>query len=242
MTAQLRIGVLAGCGGAGASVLAAVLACCAAARAGQAFLIDCDPVGGGIDVLLGCERVSGSRWGQVRLGGGTLDPAVLRDCLPSWHQVSVLAVDDPNAPDPDALVQIADAAALAAPVVLDLARWPSPIRAAGLSCCDLTVLVTPAEVRAVTASAAIAQGLDPARTGLVVRGSAPSLAADRIGTLLGLPVLGELPYDGASRHPAGLEPRRLKRATRQVAEAVLSRCASGPDASVAGEPDRVVAV
>ena len=218
--------MLAGCGGAGASVFAAVLACRAAADAGLAFLIDCDPVGGGVDVLLGCERAAGSRWSQVRLGGGSLDPAVLRDCLPSWHQVSVLAVDDPNALDPVALGQITGAAALAGPVVHDLARWPSPIRAAALGCCDLTVLVTPAEVRAVAASAAIAQGLDPARTVLVIRGSTASLPAERIGTLLGLPVLGELPYDGASRRPGGLDPRRLRRGTRQVAAAVLERCAT----------------
>jgi hypothetical protein len=205
-------------------VFAAVLAWCAAAGAGRAFLIDCDPVGGGIDVLLGCERAAGSRWSQVRLRGGSLDPAVLRDCLPSWHQVSVLAVDDPNTLDPAALGPLTDAAALMGPVVLDLARWPSPIRAAALGCCDLTVLVTPAEVRAVTASAAVVQGLDPARTVLVIRGSAPSLPADRIGALLGLAVLGELPYDGASRRPGGLDLRRLRRGTRQVAQAVLERC------------------
>jgi len=226
MTVHPTIGVLAGCGGAGASVLAAVLAGSAAAEAGLAFLIDCDPVGGGIDVLLGCERAAGSRWSQVRLGGGTLDPAVLRDCLPSWHQVRVLAVDDPASLEAAALVRIADAAALAAPMVLDLARWPSPIRAAALSCCDLTVLVTLPEVRAVTASAAIAQGLDPTRTVLVIRGSAPSLPAGRIGELLGLAVLGELPHDAASRQPGGLDPRRLKRGTRQVAEAVLRKGAT----------------
>jgi secretion/DNA translocation related CpaE-like protein len=224
MTAQPRIGVLAGCGGAGASVFAAVLAWYAASHAGRAFLIDCDPVGGGLDVLLGCERSPGSRWSQVRLRGGSLDPAVLRGCLPSWHQVSVLAVDDPNSLDPAALGQLTDAAALAGPVVLDLARWPSPIRAAGLACCDLTVLVTPAEVRAVTASAAIAADLDPARTVLVIRGSAASLPAERIGALLGLTALGALPHDDASRCPGGLDPRRLRRGTRQVAHAVLERC------------------
>lgn len=217
--------MLAGCGGAGASVFAAVLAWCAASEAGRAFLIDCDPVGGGIDVLLGCERAVGSRWSQVRLRGGSLDPDVLRDCLPSWHQVSVLAVDDPGALDPVALGQLTDAAVRGGPVVLDLARWPSPLRAAALDCCDLTVLVTPAEVRAVTASAAVVQGLDPARTVLAIRGSAPSLPADRIGALLGVPVLGELPYDRASRQPGGLDPRRLRRGSRQIAQAALERCA-----------------
>lgn len=226
MTAHPRISVLAGCGGAGASVFAAVIAGCAAAQGGQAFLIDCDPVGGGVDVLLGCERQAGSRWSQVRLRGGGLDPAVLRDCLPRWHQVSVLAVDVPGAVDPAALTQLADAAALAGPVVLDLARWPSPIRSAALSRSELTVLITPAEVRAVTAGAAIAADLDPARTALVIRGTAPSLPADRIGELLGLRVLGELGYDPASRHAGGLDPRRIRRGTRQLAEAVLRRAAT----------------
>ena len=210
MRAKSRIGVLAGCGGAGASVFAAVLAACAAAAAGHACLIDCDPIGGGIDVLLGCERTAGSRWSQVRLRGGDLDPAVLRNCLPAWQGVSVLAVDDPGTLQPAAVLQIADAAALAGPVVLDVARWPSPVRTAALSCCDLAVLVTPAEVRGVTAAAAIAAGLDPAATAVVVRGASRALSADRIGTVLGLPVLGELPYDPASRHSAGLDPRRLR--------------------------------
>lgn len=225
MTTQPRIGVLAGCGGAGASVFAAVLAGCAAARTGQAFLIDCDPVGGGIDVLLGCERADGSRWSQVRLRGGGLDPAVLRDCLPSWRQVSVLAVDDPQALDPAALGQITDAAALAGPVILDIARWPSPVRAAALSACDLAILITPAEVRAVTAAAAIAADLDPGRTALVIRGPGPWLPAGRIGALLGLAVLGELRHDPASRQPGGLDPRRIRRGTRQLAETVLRRAA-----------------
>lgn len=238
MTAQPRIGVLAGCGGAGASVFAAVLAGCAAARTGQAFLIDCDPVGGGVDVLLGCERSAGSRWSQVRLRGGRLDPAVLRDCLPSWHQVSVLAVDAPAALDPAALGPITAAAALAGPVVLDIARWPSPIRAAALSSCDLTILITPAEVRAVTAAAAIAADLKRGRTALVIRGSAPTLPADRIGALLGLTVLGELRHDRASRQPGGLDPRRVRRGTRQLAEVVLKQAATlaGPASKAALEP------
>src|SRR5437879_9450609 len=80
------IGVLSGCGGAGASVLAAVLA----AAAERCMLIDCDHLGGGIDVLLGCERVPGPRWRHVRLRGGELDPSVLLDGLPRWRDVSFL--------------------------------------------------------------------------------------------------------------------------------------------------------
>jgi len=231
MTAHPRIGVLGGCGGAGASVLAAILAARAATETGAAFLIDCDPVGGGLDVLLGCERATGSRWGQVRLRGGSLDPAVLRDCLPRWHQVSVLAVDDPDALGPEALVRITAAAARAAPVLLDLARWPSPVRTAALDSCDSTVLVTPAEVRAVTAGTAVAGALDPSRSGLVVRGSTAALPPDRIAALLGLPVLGELGYDPAGRRPGGLDPRRVRRRTNQVAEAVLRHARTAQEAA-----------
>jgi secretion/DNA translocation related CpaE-like protein len=231
MTAHPRICVLGGCGGAGASVLAAVLAWRAAGSAGSAFLIDCDPFGGGLDVLLGCEQAPGSGWGQVRLRGGDLDPAVLRACLPRWHQVSVLAVDHPLALDAEALVQLVAAAAPVGPVVLDLARWPSPIRTAALSNCDLVVLVTPAEVRAVAASAAIAEAVKPLVTspspvGLVIRGTTPELPPSRIAALLGLPVLGEFGYDPAGRHPGGLDPHRIRRGTRQLAEAVLERAAT----------------
>ena len=218
--------MLGGCGGAGASVLAAVLAWCAAGATGQAFLLDCDPLGGGLDVLLGCEQVPGSRWSQVRLRGGSLDPSVLRDCLPSWHQVSVLAVDDPSALDPDALVQLVAAAAPAGPVVLDLARWPSPVRTAALGSCDLTVLVTPAEVRAVAAGATVVEGLRRVSAGLVVRGATADLPPARIAELLGLPVLGEFGHDPASQQPGGLDPRRTRRGTRQLAEAVLRRAAT----------------
>ena len=53
MRAQPVIGVLSGCGGAGASVFAAVLAGARPGGTGTAFLLDCDPPAGGIDVLLG---------------------------------------------------------------------------------------------------------------------------------------------------------------------------------------------
>lgn len=232
MTRHPIVAVLGGCGGAGASLLAAALAARAAAEYEAAFLLDCDPVGGGLDVLLGCERTPGTRWGQVRLRGGRLDPAVLRDCLPRWHRVSVLAVDDPPSVDAGALVPIVEAAATAGPVVLDLARWASEVRSAALACCDLAVLVTPAEVRAVTASAAIAGGLDPGRTAAVIRGSAATLPASRIGAVLGLPVLGELGYEPAGRHPGGLDPARFRRRTGRLAEVVLRR-ATGAAGQVA---------
>lgn len=216
MSAEPVIGVLSGCGGAGASTFAAVLAGCATP---PAFLLDCDPLGGGIDVLLGCEQLPGPRWGQVRLRGGPLDPQVLLTGLPRWHQVRFLAADSP--PTDVAVDAVIEAASAVAPTVLDLPRTASPVRAAALRRCDLVVLVTPAEVRAVTATAMIAPGLDPSRTALVVRGSSRELRTGHIAELLGLPALAELPYDPAGCHPDGLRLHRLRRRTRQAADVVL---------------------
>jgi secretion/DNA translocation related CpaE-like protein len=214
------IGVLSGCGGAGASVLAAVLA----ATAERCVLIDCDHLGGGIDVLLGCERLVGPRWRQVRLRGGELEPSVLLDGLPRWQEVSFLAADTAEELDPSAVGQVVDTAATAGPVVLDLPRWPSTVRATAIARCELVVLVTVAEVRAVTAAALIASGLDPGRTAVAVRGRSRALSSSRIGQLLGLPVIGEIGYDPASLRPEGLDIRRTRRSTQRLAAAILQRC------------------
>lgn len=219
MTHSPVIGVLSGCGGAGASVFAAVLAGCAP----PSVLIDCDRLGGGIDVLLGCERQPGPRWPQVRLGGGDLDPDVLLEALPRWGTVPFLATSDCRPLDGAAVAQVVDAAARRATVVLDLPRWDTTVRSVAADRCDLTVLVVPAEVRAVTAAAAVVRELDPATTCLAVRGSSRSLPAARIATVLGLPLSAELVYDPASRYPGGLELHRLRRGTRRAGRAVLTR-------------------
>jgi secretion/DNA translocation related CpaE-like protein len=233
------IGVLSGCGGAGASVLAAVLAGCAAepgglgpgVTPGPVFLLDCDSMGGGIDVLLGCEQVPGPRWRQVHLRGGTLDPTVLLESLPRWNRVSFLAADSAADLLPDAVDRVIGAASQAGTVVVDLPRWPSPVRAIALERCHRVVLVVPAEVRAVTAGALIAGGLDASKSTVAVRGTCRNLPAQRIGHLLGLPVIGEIPYDPASLRPSGLNMSRLRRGSRRLARAVLATGPSGCEAA-----------
>jgi len=222
MSAEPVIGVLAGCGGAGASTFAAVLAACAGP---PSFLLDCDPLGGGIDVLLGCEQLPGPRWGQVRLRGGPLDPEVLLTGLPRWHEVRFLAADSQQPLTEPAVTAVLDAAAAVAPTVLDLPRAGSPMRQAALRRCDLVVLVTPAEVRGATAAAMIAPALDERRASLVVRGGSRALPARQLSELLGLPVLAELPYDPAGGHPDGLRMPRIRRRTRQAAQSVWRACA-----------------
>ena len=190
------IGVIGGSGSVGASTFAAVLTSVAA----HGVLIDLDPVGGGIDVLLGIDDLPGARWSGLRVGGGYLDPAALADGLPRWRSASVLAADEP--PDPDAVAQVAEAAAELGPVVFDLPRAPSPLREAGLACCDLCVLVAAAtDVRTLVAARAVLRSLPDVPTGIVLRrgGFGVGEAVD----LLGAPLLGVLPpVDRPSERPA----------------------------------------
>jgi secretion/DNA translocation related CpaE-like protein len=216
------VGVVSGCGGAGASVFSAVLAGVAALW-GVAFLVDCDPLGGGIDVLLGCEQTAGARWKQVQVRGGELDPELLRDGLPTWGGVSFLAADSPIPLDPLAVGSVMSAAAKVGPVVLDLPRWSTDARLPALEACDLVVLVTPAEVRAVTSSSVVlaglaADGVPLPRVAVAVRGTSRVLAPSRISSLLDIPVLGVLPHDSASSRPAGMQFGQVRRATRAVAD------------------------
>ncbi len=204
------LGVLSGCGGAGASTLAAL----SAWSIGPALLVDADPLGGGLDVLLGCEQLPGPRWGQVRLRGGPLDPLMLLETLPAWGEVRFLAADGAAGLNPAALTSIVLAASAQVPVVLDLPRAPSDIRAAGLAVCRSVAVVTPAEVRGVTATALLAPALDPSRCGVVVRGGSRSLPASHVGELLGLPVWARLPYDPAAATENGLQPQKIRRRTR----------------------------
>lgn len=226
------LGVISGCGGAGGSVLAALLAACAAAEyAGPVVLLDCDPLGGGIDVLLRREQQAGVRWSDVRTRGGTIDPVTLLRLLPRWQGVSFLAADSPAPLELDAVRAVIAAARQAGRVVIDLPRWPSVFRAAALSACEAVVLVTRAEVRAVTASAAVAAGLISDRAAVAVRGATRGLPADRVGALLGLPVAGHVPVDPVLGRQAEWTFGMLRPATRQRARQLLAPLTSAAAAA-----------
>jgi hypothetical protein len=85
--------VVGAVGGVGASTLAALLARRWAADGEHVTLVDLDPVGGGIEVLLGIEAVEGVRWADLGGVRGTLDGADLDGLLPTWRGVEVLSGD-----------------------------------------------------------------------------------------------------------------------------------------------------
>jgi secretion/DNA translocation related CpaE-like protein len=92
--------VIGGRGGAGASVLAGALAVTAARGGLRTLLVDADPFGGGLDLVLGWEQLEGLRWPALTAADGRVDPPALVNALPrqgelvmlSWDRGDLLAV------------------------------------------------------------------------------------------------------------------------------------------------------
>lgn len=192
------LAVVGGRGGAGASVLAVAVAAQARSRGTRVLLVDCDPLGGGLDLLAGAEQIEGLRWSGLALGGGgggRVAAPSLHEALPSPDgMLTVLACDEAGAgPDPGAAVAVVEAGRRAGEVVVcDLPRHATPTALAVADVADLVVVVVPAEVRAVAAAGRVVaplaeRGVTPR---LVVRGPAPGgLDAQDVAQVLGLDVL-----------------------------------------------------
>ncbi|WP_254047301.1 septum site-determining protein Ssd [Streptomyces aureus] len=213
------VGVVGGRGGAGASTLACGLAL-AAARAGRrTLLVDGDPLGGGLDVLLGGEREEGRRWPDFAASKGRLAGGALEESLPSVRGVRVLSWGrEPAASLPAEAVRSVLAAARrrGGVVVVDLPRAADPAAVEALAQLDLGLLVVPGELRAVAAAHRVASSLSAGVRDLraVVRGPyATGLDERWVADALRLPLAGELPYDPGivadqdAGVPPGAEPR-----------------------------------
>ncbi|MBT2507044.1 septum formation initiator [Streptomyces sp. ISL-98] len=197
----LTVGVLGGRGGAGASTLACALAV-GAARAGQrTMLIDGDPLGGGLDVLLGGEAVEGMRWPDFAESRGRVGSGALEESLPELHALRVLSWDrgDRVVIPPEAMRAVLAAARRSGGVVVvDLPRRVDEAVAEALAQLDLGLLVVPAELRAVAAASRVAStaGMVLKDLRAVVRGPyAAGLDEESVARLLGLPLAGELPVE-----------------------------------------------
>ncbi|MFN2494307.1 MAG: septum site-determining protein Ssd [Pseudonocardiaceae bacterium] len=233
------LAVLGGRGGAGASVFATAVAVAAVGSGRRALLVDCDALGGGLDLALGAERVAGLRWSGLALGGGRVAAAALHSALPAPRLgdragLTVLSCDR-NSPGPDgaAVRTVCDAGRRAGEtVVCDVPRHPCEPGTAALESADLAILILPAEVRACAAAATVAARV--LRHGvalqLVVRGPAPGgLTPSDVSRALNLPLLTAMrPQPGlAGVLDRGAVPGRargpLAAAARQVL-GVLDGC------------------
>jgi secretion/DNA translocation related CpaE-like protein len=192
------VAVLGGRGGAGASVLAAGLAVTAAGFGRRALLVDADPLGGGLDLVLGWEDDHGLRWPELAGASGRLDAGALVGALPARGDLAVLSFDRREfGPVPaEAMAAVLAAGRHARElVVVDLTRQLDPATVTALQTADDGLLVVPAEIRAVTAAARMATAAAEhcAQLRLVVRGPSPGrLTAEEISGSLRLPVAGTL--------------------------------------------------
>lgn len=215
--------VIAGRGGAGASVFASALALAAP----DALLIDVDPWSGGLDLVMGGEAETGLRWPDLQLQGGRLDYAALREALPRVQGVSVLSGTRGGADvEPGPLGAVIDAGSRSgATVVCDVPRRSTAAAETALAAADLAVVMTPADVRSCAAADVVARWvstLNP-NAGVVVRGPAPGgLRSAEVAEIVGLPLLARMrpqPGMAVALERGGLRAGRrspLGRAARKV--------------------------
>ncbi|WP_427015561.1 septum site-determining protein Ssd [Pseudarthrobacter sp. P1] len=195
------LGVVGGCGGAGASTLSVLLAVRAAALGIRTLLVDADEWGGGLDVALAAEEVPGLRWPDLLNASGTINPGQLAAALPVVAGCSLLSWG-PHAADPARAARLEDAGAevLRAArrgyelVVVDVGRTPRSLATLGRHC-DEFLLVVPTQLRPAVAAARLLAELPPVPTRLVVRGRMrEGLDAELIGASVGVPVAAVLPH------------------------------------------------
>lgn len=228
------VALVSGCGGAGASTLAAAVAVRAARRGRHPMLIDLDPFGGGADLLLGAEDAPGSRWPQLRGATGRFPPEALRAALPEAAGVRVLSGGRSGPlqpPEPAVRAVLTAARRCADPVVVDVSRTFGPAAHAALLAADRVWVVVTNEVRSVAAAAQVLRwcrqrGVPPRLAVRIVR--VGGITAVEIGAALATPVA--VGFRGSRGVRVGLDlgdPRGLRRRPLRRAAARLLDDAEG---------------
>ena len=164
---------------------------------GGALLVDLDPCGGGIDLLLGTETAPGLRWPELADASGRLSWTAVRDGLPRYRDVSVLSCTRTYHE-----IEAGAAAAIigagrrgGATVVCDMPRSLTTAALCALEVADLVAIVTSCDVRGAAATSAVAgviRSVNP-NVGLVVRGPAPGgLRAVEVADIAAVPLLAAM--------------------------------------------------
>ena len=194
--------VIGGCGGVGASTLAAGLAVVAARSQQQSMLIDADPPGGGLALLLGAERSEGWRWPRLATARGHLGD--LRGHLPSAAGVDLLSMARGDTTTTSELRAEQMGAVLASAVrshrltVVDLPRSLAAAGREALRRADLVLLLAQADVRGVAAAGEMCRELDgtgPAVGVLARIGRVRGLDGAAVAAGLGRPLWGSVADD-----------------------------------------------
>jgi secretion/DNA translocation related CpaE-like protein len=192
------VAVVGGVGGAGASCYAASVAIEAGRRGHRVLLVDGDPLGGGLDVLLGIENAEGLRWPAAGSQGRAVTARSLTEALP--HAGNVWVLTSGRAPEGD----MESAAGLLASarrgfdvIVCDVDRHLDALGAELLAHALLTVVVVPEEVRSLAASASVVRRVSGHAATLVAVTARrkPGLSRETVEATLGLPVIAQMRLD-----------------------------------------------
>ncbi|MFY1678099.1 MULTISPECIES: septum site-determining protein Ssd [unclassified Streptomyces] len=195
------VGVIGARGGAGASTLACALAVTSARANRRTVLVDADPLGGGLDVLLGGEATEGLRWPAFSASRGRVSGGALEASLPRLHGLRLLSWDRGDClsvPAQAVRAVLAAARRGGGVVVVDLPRRVDDPVTEILGQLDLALLVVPGELRAVAAGSRMASVLGPALRDLRVVSRGPyatGMDAGEVSRLLALPLAGEAPAE-----------------------------------------------
>lgn len=137
-------------GGIGTSTLAYTIAL----QGGEpAVLIDAQPDGVPLDVLVGSEAVPGARWGQVRVQSDAIEGTTVLAALPQFVGLHILSADRAGTADARALRFIVDALrACCELVVVDIPAREAVIEQLRA---DLRLLVVPPTVTGLGAALAV---------------------------------------------------------------------------------------
>jgi secretion/DNA translocation related CpaE-like protein len=236
----VAVGVMSGRGGAGSSTYAVALGLEAAARELRTVLIDGDPLGGGLDLLVGCEESPGLRWPDVGAAGGRVSAAALRSALPSMAGLAVLSSTGFGTPDLlDVRNIVASARRGADLVIVDLPRSADRELLDVVAGLDVVVVVTTDDVRAVAGARQVIGALLPSCNDVRVAvrtAQAFLLPPDDVAAALGVPLASVLATRRATQRAIdeGLGPALRSRDRRRLRRLLDSLVVARTPAALAG--------
>ena len=236
LAAGFVLGILGGCGGAGASTLACWLADAAAEQGTDTLLMDGDPLGGGLDASLGTADIPGVRWPDLVDVRGSLNPLQLVTALPraGFALLSGGAGNggqDGEEPAEESIAAVLDAARAGfALTVVDCARHR--LHGSLLSSCDALLMVVPGRLRPLLAARTLKEHLGNVPVSAVIRGPlGDGLDETRAAAAVGLVLAGYLPAVPHLEHAEErgmLLERGRRRPVRRVTGALLAQLVPRP--------------
>jgi secretion/DNA translocation related CpaE-like protein len=201
-------------------------------------LVDLDPLGPGVDRVVGLEDVDGVRWDALLSSRGRLGSRSLRSALPGRSGLAVLTwgAGAPVALDATVVREVLSAAQRGNDVVvLDLPRALDDVTAEVVTRCDQVLVVVDASVPGVASAGRVTALLGSLndRLGLVVRRSRSAVPSAQVSGALALPMVADVGHQRrlAEHVDLGLGPVHghrspLARAARTVLAAQGTRQAA----------------